>query len=146
MTEEERATEQRFVFPHDRHRHRVTRALVRSVLAEELGLPPSEIRFELNGYGRPELAAHHTSSGLSFNLSHTRDAIVLATSRDGVVGIDVEDHTRSGATLDIAEQFFSRPEVEALAAVAPEGQRARFYQVWTLKEAYIKARGMGLSL
>jgi 4'-phosphopantetheinyl transferase len=146
MAPEERAIEQRFVFPHDRHRHRVTRALVRTVLGDTLGLKAEELSFELGSHGRPSLGKKHEASSLSFNLSHTKDAIVLAVAREGIVGVDIEDKTRPGATLEIADQFFSPSEVAELRALPLGGQHDRFFQLWTLKEAYIKARGLGLAI
>jgi len=65
---------------------------------------------------------------------------------DREVGVDVEDMTRPGQTVEIANQFFSPTEVAALRALAGGAQRHRFFEYWTLKEAYIKARGIGVSL
>src|SRR4029078_6585429 len=62
------------------------------------------------------------------------------------VGVDVEDRTRKGETVQIADRFFSPVEVAALRALPEERQRERFFDYWTLKEAYIKARGMGLAI
>src|SRR5262249_32264065 len=62
------------------------------------------------------------------------------------VGVDVEDMTRPGETVEVAEQFFSSTEVATLRALPSSAQRHRFFEYWTLKEAYIKARGMGLAI
>jgi 4'-phosphopantetheinyl transferase len=71
-------------------------------------------------------------------------ACAVALAHD--VGVDVEDTTRLGETIDIAERFFSKTEVEELRALPAHLQRERFFDYWTLKEAYVKGRGMGLSI
>lgn len=84
--------------------------------------------------------------GLSFNLSHTRGLIALAVTRGRELGIDVENIATRAISLDVAERFFSPAEVAELSRVAPDRQQDRFFEYWILKESYIKARGMGLSL
>ena len=143
----ERAAERRFVFEVDRRRHRVTRALVRTALSEEIpSVAPADWSFLASPHGRPEIHPEHGLPWLRFNVSHTAGAIVLAVMRGSAVGIDVENRSRSSATTEIASQFFSPAEVMALHAVPALAQRDRFFTLWTLKEAYIKARGLGLTL
>ena len=139
----ERAKETRFHFAKDRLCYLVTRALVRTVLSRYLAVAPAELQFEQNGYGRPELAPPRP---LSFNLSHTDGLIVLAVSHCGDVGVDVENMLAREAALEVAPRFFAPAEVSALAALPPDAQPERFFEYWTFKESYIKARGMGLSL
>src|SRR5690606_22118977 len=93
-------------------------------------------------YGRPEVAAEHA---LAFNVSHTHGLIALGVSRQGVLGVDVESLLRP-ARPELAENLFAPAEHEDLQRLPPEQRGLRFYEYWTLKEAYIKARGMGLSL
>src|SRR6185503_2215825 len=83
---------------------------------------------------------------LRFNLSNTEGLIACLVADDREIGVDVEDLERRGETVAIADRFFSPLEVAALRAVPEERQRARFFDYWTLKEAYIKARGMGLAI
>jgi 4'-phosphopantetheinyl transferase len=143
----EREREPRFYFAADRRRYLVTRALVRTVLARYVPLAPRDWRFAVNGYGRPEVASPEgRRAGLSFNISHTRDLIVLGVTRWRRLGVDVENISRHAAVTDIARHFFAPAEVSALARV-PAAQRAhRFFEYWTFKESYIKARGIGLGL
>lgn len=145
----EREQEAAFRFADDRLRYRVTRALVRTVLSQyatAAAVAPAAWEFGANPYGRPHIAAHHGLPGLHFNLSHTRGLIALAVGPGAELGVDVEDLGARHASPGIAEQFFSPHEAAALAAV-PEARRPeRFFEYWTCKEAYIKARGMGLSL
>jgi 4'-phosphopantetheinyl transferase len=135
----EREREPRFYFAADRRRYLVTRALVRTVLARYVPLAPRDWRFTANAYGRPEIASPQgRRAGLCFNVSHTRDLIVLGVTRGRALGVDVENIGRREPPLDVARHYFAR--------VPAAQQRQRFFEYWTCKEAYIKARGMGLSL
>jgi 4'-phosphopantetheinyl transferase len=143
----EREQELRFHFARDRHRYLVTRALVRTVLSQYARIEPEEWIFSTNSYGRPEIAnVQAREARLSFNISHTQSLIVLAVTQGGALGVDVENFVAREAALDIAARYFAPDEVTALAAVAPSLQQYRFFEYWTFKESYIKARGMGLSL
>jgi 4'-phosphopantetheinyl transferase len=83
---------------------------------------------------------------LHFNLSRSNGFIVCLVALHREIGVDVEDTERPSDILTIADHFYSRPEIAALRALPEEVQRIRFFEYWTLKEAYIKARGMGMSL
>lgn len=143
----ERVQQARFHFARDRQRYLVTRALVRTTLSRYVPLHPRQWQFKPNAYGRPEIANAQTNiAGLSFNISHTHSLIVLGVTRGRALGVDVENITEREVSLDIAHHYFSPLEVAALSAVLPSGQQHRFFEYWTFKESYIKARGMGLSL
>lgn len=143
----EQQQEGRFYFARDRLRYLVTRALVRTTLSRYVDIAPREWIFSTNAYGRPEIAnAAAKDACLSFNLSHTHSLIVLAVSRDRALGVDVENVIARDVSIDVADRFFAPREVEALTAVPAGEQQYRFFEYWTFKEAYIKARGMGLSL
>jgi 4'-phosphopantetheinyl transferase len=146
LSADERERQQRFRFARDRHRHVVTRALVRTLLSRYAAVDPRAWVFRTNRHGRPEIARPRGVPALRFNVSHTSGMIVcgLALGRD--VGVDVEDTTRRSSTIAIADRYFSPAEVADLRAVPPARQRAAFWEYWTLKESYIKARGMGLAL
>ena len=146
MSPEEAAKQARYYFPEGRHEYLLTRALVRAVLSRYAPIAPAAWQFVRNEYGRPEIAGPSGAPRLHFNLSNTKGLIacLVAVGRD--VGVDVEDTERSAGAVDIAERFFSPSEVRALRARPPDRQRERFFEYWTLKESYIKARGMGLAL
>jgi 4'-phosphopantetheinyl transferase len=146
LTDEERDKVGRFRFEKDRHTSLVTRALVRAVLSSYVDVPPSAWRFVSNEYGRPEIREPREARFLRFNLSHTTGLVVCLVGREREVGVDVEDRSRGGGLLEIADRFFSPLEVRALRKLPPEQQMDRFFLYWTLKESYIKARGMGLAL
>jgi 4'-phosphopantetheinyl transferase len=147
LNDEERAQELRFHFAHDRHRYLVTRAAVRTVLSRYSTVPPQQWRFRVNAYGRPEIGNDDPATrGISFNLSHTRSLIVLGITRDHALGVDTENIRTRPAPVEVANSHFSPAEAAALLALPKRMQHERFFHYWTLKEAYIKARGMGLSI
>lgn len=134
-----------FVHAEDRRACLVTRALVRTLLGRYTGVAPAAWRFSANHFGRLEIAAPVLPTQLRFNVSHTRKVAVAALAWQHDLGIDVEDVTRPLAPelLDVALVPHERRAVLA----APVAQRAReFFRYWTLKEAYTKARGLGLQL
>lgn len=146
---DERAQEPRYYFADDRKRYLLTRALVRATLSRYAPLAPTQWRFGANAYGRPHVDPAQQAQlapGLRFNISHTHGLIALAVTQDREIGVDVEHVSHRAVSLGIAHRFFAADEVAALAQVAAERQQDRFFEYWTFKEAYIKARGMGLSL
>jgi 4'-phosphopantetheinyl transferase len=135
----------RYLFEHSRLEYLMTRALVRSTLSRYAPVAPEAWTFVANEHGRPAIAAAE-HAWLHFNLSNTHGLIACAVARDLEVGVDVEDTERNTETVSIADRFFSAREVAALRALPEALQRGRFFDYWTLKEAYIKARGMGLAI
>jgi 4'-phosphopantetheinyl transferase len=147
MTDEERARSLRFVFERDRRRYVVTRALVRTVLSRYAPTPAEAWRFTENAYGRPQVANEGAAErALVFNVSHTRETVLLGITTGQPLGVDIEEMQRERALLDIADRFFAQDEVAALRALPAGEQAYRFFEYWTLKESYIKAEGMGLSI
>lgn len=145
LNPEEEARRARYFFEHSRREYLLTRALVRTVLSRYRELAPAAWTFTANQWGRPEIS-NPEGGALRFNLTNTSGLVAILVAHDREIGVDVEDLERRGETVKIADRFFSPSEVEALHAVPEERQRARFFDYWTLKEAYIKARGMGLAI
>lgn len=147
LSDAEQQQELRFHFARDRRRYLVTRALVRTVLSRYADVAPGEWSFTVNDYGRPLIAnAAAAARQISFNVSHTDSLIVLAIARGHAIGVDVENTRTRAACIDIADRFFAPAEVSALHALPQARQQHRFFEYWTLKESYIKARSMGLSI
>jgi len=147
LSNEERSQHKRFYFQKDRHQYLITRALVRSVLSLYVNrIPPEQWQFEKNAYGKPFISNRQLEIPLCFNLSHTQNLVVMAVTLGREIGVDVEYLPRLGKMIEIADHFFSPTEVEQLRALPEEKQKTRFFDLWTLKEAYIKACGMGLSI
>ena len=145
LSTDERARAGKFHFEVDRKRHIIGRGLSRRLLGHCLGRPGEELRFEYNEFGKPRLAAG-LFPHLQFNVSHSGELVLVALTIGRDLGIDVERMQRDMATEQIAARFFSTNECRTLAALAPELQCAAFFACWTRKEAYLKARGDGLSL
>lgn len=144
---QEQAQARRFHFAADRHRYLVTRVLVRTVLSRYAPLAPEQWRFVRNAYGKPSVDNDiRQAARMSFNLSHSRQLVVLGVGCGQALGIDTEHLGGGQAPVELAARYFCADEAQALAA-CPSGLRGeRFYHYWTLKESYIKARGMGLSI
>jgi 4'-phosphopantetheinyl transferase len=146
LTADERAQHLRFMFERDRRRYLLTRALVRYVLSRYAPVAPAAWQFVPTEYGRPLIANRHPDAAeLVFNISHSGQVVVIGVARGGQLGVDVED-VRREVPVHIADSFFSRREVGDLRSLVPALQPQRFLDLWTLKESYIKACGMGLSL
>jgi 4'-phosphopantetheinyl transferase len=140
-TERERAG--RFRFERDRARYVVGRALLRQLLGGYLGLEPQEVEFGYGAFEKPFVARE---DGPWFNLSHSGPVALYAFSSAAEIGIDVEVDERDYSRERIAERFFSPTEVAALRALPGSEQPRAFLRCWTRKEAFVKARGDGLSL
>ena len=144
LTDDERAKTDRFRFARDRHTCLITRALVRTTLSRYGDVPPGRWRFCTNDHGRPYVST--PASPVRFNLSHTNGLIVCLVSRDRDVGVDVEHLERVSRWVDLADRYFAPREAAALRRLTATSQPARFLEYWTLKESYIKARGLGLAI
>jgi 4'-phosphopantetheinyl transferase len=141
---DERERYDRFRFAHDRRDFAAAHALLRRALSECGDVAPAAWRFETNAHGKPALAQAHASD-LTFNLSHTRGLVACVVARCTALGIDVEPVDRAATGREIAVRYFSPDEIRLLDAVPAHEYRRRFIDVWTLKEAYIKGIGLGLS-
>jgi 4'-phosphopantetheinyl transferase len=145
LSDDERQRQSRFGAPTPRRLDLVARGLQRTVLSRlEPRFAPAEWRFVRGETGRPSLAPPFDSTGLHFNLAHTRGLVVIAAGRVPDVGIDVEALDKR-VRLEIATRYFSESEAAALFALPPEARAARFLRLWTLKEAWLKATGMGVA-
>ena len=147
LSTEERQRQAQFRVCADRHSYLVTHALLRAALSRYTPIDPRAWRFVTNGYGRPEVANTDPSVGrMNFSVSHARGLVAVAVTRAQAVGIDVEEARACPAPMEVANRYFARKENLALGALPEDRQSERFYEYWTLKEAYIKARGLGLSV
>lgn len=146
LSPEERARHASLSHERVRDEHLRARRLVRHALSRYADVAPEDWRFAPNAHGRPFVAHPALDAPLHFNLSHTRGLLALTVSRTADAGCDVEWHPRRGDTVAIAHRYFAPAELDALRALPAHRQRARFFTLWTLKEAYIKARAMGLAI
>jgi 4'-phosphopantetheinyl transferase len=134
----------RFRFNRDRKLFLAAHGLMRVILSNYLNVKPSELSFSIGPFGRPELAG--SSSRLRFNLSHSGKAVLLGVTLQAAIGVDIALVQSAEKLLDVARQSFTPRETEWIAGVAADEKIDRFFTIWTLKEAYVKARGFGLNL
>ena len=146
LVDEEIARMERFRFDHLKQEYLLTRALCRLTLSRYVDVPPKAWRFGANEFGRPQIVAPLAFESLRFNLSNVPSLAACLVARDIEAGVDVEETDRSEEVLDLVDRYFSESELLALRALPQSRQRRRFFELWTLKESYIKARGMGLSI
>ena len=133
----------RFRFEKDARHWRACRTALRGILGQALGSDPAELVFEFGEHGKPRLAPPH--DGLHFNLSHCHDLALVALSRSGPLGIDLEPADRAGSLLGCETSFCHPEEIAALPTPA-EARAAALLDLWTSKEALLKALGTGMSL
>jgi 4'-phosphopantetheinyl transferase len=146
LSQDERMRLGRFVVDHARREFLVGRACLRVVLAEYVGEAPERLLLSAPAHRKPELASSGAPARVRFNLSHTQGLIACAIAGGREVGIDVERADRAVDALELAERFFAPSEITTLRALPAEGLLRGFFECWTLKEAYVKARGLGLAL
>jgi len=139
LDEDEAEKAARFMFDEHRRLYTLAHGMLRIVLGRSLQRAPEGLRFAIGEHGKPSI------DGVEFNLSHTEGCIVVALGNDPL-GVDVESWLRRTDVLGICDRFFAPSEAAALRALPPSEHRERFFRYWTLKEAYIKARGMGLAI
>jgi 4'-phosphopantetheinyl transferase len=145
LSPDERERADRFHFELDRRRGVIGRGYLRLLLGKILDLPANKLQFEYDEFGKPSLISRQGLT-LQFNVSHSGDLILIAITMGRAVGVDVE---RIRTDLDpdsIAAHFFSANECKILASLAGPVRYNAFFSCWTRKEAYLKARGIGLSL
>lgn len=147
LTDDELQRATRFAMADDRTRFIIGRVLARTMLSRHADVAPRDWPIEIDERGRPELRRlPQGAPDLRFNLSHTPGLIACALAIGREVGVDVEYIGRRLVHDTIPERFFSAREVADLRALPPEEQVTVFFDYWTLKESYIKARGLGLAL
>jgi len=142
LSRDERARCDQFRFERDQRDFAAAHALLRRALTLHGGLPTDYWGFETGAAGKPLLVGHPE---LDFSIAHTTGLVACALSMTGVVGVDVElvGHTRDAD--EIAERYFAESEIRTFRACADGFERrTRFTELWTLKEAYLKALGSGL--
>jgi 4'-phosphopantetheinyl transferase len=142
----EQARANTFKFNHDRHLYVTAHLYVRKILSQYASLSPSSWCFQTNAYGKPFITNHQYTE-LYFNLSHTQGLIACILAYRQAVGVDVERHRQLHDFNALCQTAFSPLEVaDILSLKKRSSQEQRFFTYWTLKESYIKARGMGLSI
>ena len=147
LSADERARAERFHFQIDRRHFIVARAQLRMILSRYINVAPAEVRFEYSEHGKPMLANGNEQSGkIKFNLAHSAGNALFAFTRAGEIGVDLERIRPEIRGDDIARRFFSAAELACLERLPAPARQVAFFDCWTRKEAFVKAKEIGLSL
>lgn len=119
---------------------------LRAMLSRYLRVEPDRVRFRQNRWGKPVLAPEVHEAAPQFSFSRSNQAALCAVSQDRIVGVDIEHIRPLDQHEQIAERYFSPAEIEALASTPTATRNRAFFSIWTRKEAYVKALGLGLSI
>jgi 4'-phosphopantetheinyl transferase len=145
LSDDERHRAARFHKQVDAERFATARASLRCILGSYLRLAPDRLRFIYDGYGKPHLSDSVGSAPIHFSVSHSAALALVGVVLNRKIGVDLERVRADVEVTDLAARFFSRREAEILRALTGEEQLETFFRCWTRKEAYLKARGQGLS-
>jgi 4'-phosphopantetheinyl transferase len=142
LSDDERARADRFQFAIHRRRFVARRGALRSVLSGYLLQDARRIEFSYGAFGKPQLVGEYQ---LAFNVSKSEDLAVIAVCEGGPIGVDMEKIQSMPDAMSIARSYFTQREFDWLMS-QPEADRiSSFFRCWTLKEAYTKADGRGLT-
>jgi 4'-phosphopantetheinyl transferase len=145
LSSAERERAARFKFDKHRRPYVVAHAGLRLILSQYLKTEPADLQFFTGVNGKPSLAPEFAGSGLQFNLSHSHEMALLGVTRRHEIGVDIEWIKEDYGFDEVAERFFTAKEVSELRALPNSLQRQAFFKSWTSKEAFLKAKGTGLS-
>jgi len=127
-----------------RREYVATRVLCRAALSRYAEVDPADWRFRAGKHGKPRIAGPKGFTSLRFNLTHTKGLVICLVTRAGEVGVDAEETSRQVEIDSVAKHFFSKIERASLAKLPRTRRKLRFFELWVLKEAYLKGRGDGL--
>jgi len=146
LSRDEIARANRFFFVRDRQRFIVARGFLRAIIGLYLECPPTVLRFDYGEHGKPFLSDSDAKSDMNFNLAHSAGLAIFGFTRKRAIGIDLEEIRHDIDADEIAKHFFSPNESHRLLSVPPIARTEAFFNCWTRKEAFIKAKGIGMSL
>ena len=136
----------RFHFARDREHYVACRGILRELLGAYLHRSAASLQFQYGPYGKPHLSQEASPAAIEFNVSHSHGVGVAVFARGRELGIDVEQMRPEFGGEDIAQRYFSAAEVAELHTLGQAEKASGFFRGWTRKEAYIKARGLGLQI
>lgn len=142
LSDDEKERVDRFKFYKDKRCFVISRGVLRLLSGTYLKIEAIDIEFDYEAYGKPKFKQ---KTNLNFNLSHSVDIAIIGFVYDHSIGVDIEKIKNDFDTMAIATNFFSKKEIEALQEIPKPQQYLAFYRCWTRKEAFIKAKGSGLS-
>lgn len=145
LSESEKIKADRFKFPQHQRRYQAVHGILRIILGRYLNLDPAQINFTHSDRGKPYLTEDCNPLNLQFNLSHSENMAIVGISRDRRIGVDLEKMRSMENSLQLAKRFFCDSEYALLTQTIPKKRDKLFFQLWTAKEAYLKATGEGIS-
>jgi 4'-phosphopantetheinyl transferase len=145
LSKDERARAAEFHFEGDRKNFVARRSMLRAILAHYLKVEPSQVSLAYEERGKPRLAGPDGEAPLYFNCSHSRSLALCAVGRCAPLGVDVEQWRPMPEMDEIGAMFCSARENALLNAAPPERKLEVFFNIWTRKEAYLKATGEGIA-
>lgn len=145
LSVDEIARANQFHFIEHRKRFIATRAILRQLLENYLEISPNKIELEYGNCGKPQLAASMGDNSLQFNISHSQEYALYGFTNHHLIGVDLEYLREMENITELSKRFFAHREFQLIADFSGREQLAAFYQLWTAKEAYLKAIGTGLS-
>ena len=137
---------ERYRFQADRDMFLLGRVMARALVGRALGVAPRDWQWREGPRGRPEIAGPAAAGRVSFNIAHSAGLVVCAISSDGTVGVDVEHRLRPPVDARMVRRYCAPFEVEDIERHGPSAWQDQFLKYWTLKEAYLKARGVGIAV
>ncbi|MFV2004557.1 MAG: 4'-phosphopantetheinyl transferase superfamily protein [Gammaproteobacteria bacterium] len=143
LSEQEIEQHHRFHFEKDKHNYLVSHALLRHALSKYADVKVSEWQFSSNAHGKPELIQGTGLPVINFNLTHTDGLCACVVTLNMACGIDAENIHRKNRLDAIAQRMFAEEELAMLRK--NKNIQHQFYDLWTLREAYVKALGTGLA-
>ena len=145
LSPEEASRCERFRFKADRNLYQLSHAMLRRTLSNYATVDPAAWVFSRRQHGRPEIDSPDSGLPLRFNLTHTRGLVACVVTRSIDCGVDAEQLAMRRHAMGIAERMFAREELQVLRGLSGQAFVEQFYACWTLREAYCKARGVGLA-
>ena len=136
----------RFYFEKDQRRYIQSHAILRKILGDLLGVSPREVKFFTNPFGKPYVGTEPGQFDVYFNISHSQSGLLISISEGVECGVDLEYQRDDFPSSEIAEHFFSKNELQTYLALPAYQKKEAFFNCWTRKEAFIKAKGKGLTI
>ena len=140
------ARHERYRFQADRDMFLLGRVMARALVGQALGVEPAAWEWREGPRGRPEIADPDAATRVSFNIAHSAGLVVCAVSSEGTVGVDVEHRLRPPVDARMVRRYCAPCEVADIERHGPAAWQDQFLKYWTLKEAYLKARGLGIAV
>ena len=135
-------------YKHDKLRQRfiITRAILKQILARYQDIKAEDIYFERGQYGKLFLSGQREGEGLVFNVSHSANRLAVVIGTEQRLGVDIEQHKSTVSLSGLVKKCFSESESQFWRGLPESEQLETFFDIWTVKESFVKATGRGIAL